>query len=241
MGLRSILGLKGYDYRADGFAVRKRNLSFFKDKLFASAWEETRQATARGFKKGKVPDVRWRAFTGVRAAEQALLTDGDFVECGVHNGLLSGMICRCLDFSKIARTFFLFDTFQGIPLAGLRGAEAQGAAALNAEKYGDYYEIAASNFGAFPNVKLVRGSLPGTLAEIDGRKIAYLSIDLNSATYEMQVIGRLWEQLSQGAVVVVDDYGFINCKDQYEAWNDFAKKVGHPIFYLPTGQGMIFK
>src|SRR5882672_5699463 len=121
MGLRTFLGMKRFDYKADGLAVRHRNLSFLTEDRFAAAWEGSRRASAPGFKNGKVPDARWRALICVQAAEQALRTEGDFVECGVNTGLVSGMVCRYLDFAKIKRTFFLFDTFAGIPLAGIAG------------------------------------------------------------------------------------------------------------------------
>jgi len=230
-----------YDYRADGLAIKKRNLRFLTDPRFSAAWDETRQVSVPGFRKGKIPDIRWRTLICIQAAQQALLTAGDFVECGVNTGLMSGMICRYLDFARINRHFFLFDTFAGIPLAGLDGKEAAEAAHINKAKYCDCYAVAQENFRTFPNVKLMRGALPDTLSEITGRKIAYLLIDLNSATYEMQVIDRIWDQLSPGATIVLDDYGHQGHPDQFVAWNDFAAKVGHPIFQLPTGQGLMFR
>ena len=123
----------------------------------------------------------------------------------------------------------------------LSGPELQQADNHKRAIYFDCCEIARNNFSEWKNVTLVRGELPETLSRIDGRKIAYFSIDLNSATHEMQVIERLWPLISLGGVIVLDDYGFKTYEAQYEAWNAFAARVGHSIFYLPTGQGLLFK
>lgn len=224
-------------YDEDAIRISDRNLSFLSEPKFAAAWGAVEAAHHRS--GDTLPGVRWRALTCIRAARQALLVEGDFVECGVNLGMMSLAVCTDLDFARLARKFFLFDTFNGIPADGL--PEAEQAKAASYRHYRDCYVTAQQNFAAFPNALLVRGKLPGTLDAVAGRKIAYLSMDLNSATYEMQVIERLWGQMSPGAIIVLDDYGFRTGEDQYAAWNDFAKRVGHSIIYSPTGQGLLFK
>ena len=45
-----------------------------------------------------------------------------------------------------------------------------------------------------------------------------------------------------GAIVIIDDYGWLACKAQYDMWNEFATKhVDHAIAPLPTGQGLMIK
>jgi O-methyltransferase len=229
---------KKSDYSADGLHVTGRNLSFLTDARFSAAWETSREANLDGW-NGDVPDVRWRTLTCITAARRALLIKGDFVECGVHTGIFSVAICRYLDFAKLNREFFLFDTFEGIPTSELADEETKLADKRNIH-YFDCYAIAQRNFAPYPNAKLVRGKLPETRSALGDRAIAYLSVDLNTASYEMAVIERLWNQLSKGAVIVLDDYGFRGHERQYEAWNHFAEERGNPIFYLPTGQGLIF-
>jgi hypothetical protein len=239
MGLRRALGLKKprFTYKTGSLSVANQNFEFLSEPQFALAYEAAKNGLGREFQ-----EHRWHAFNCVIAAKQALLTEGDFVECGVNTGILSMTVCGVLGFDKIDRNFFLFDTFAGVPLDGLTGDEREQAKAVNERQgYVDVYQRALNNFSRWPNAKLIRGSLPGTLDAIKGRRIAYLSIDLNSATYEMQVIDRLWSQISPGAVVVLDDYGWESHKRSFDAWNTFAAKVGHPIFQLPTGQGLIHK
>lgn len=226
------------DFKSDGIGVSGRNLSWLAEPRFVAAWEAATAANGAGW-GGKVPDIRWRVHTCIWAAQQALRTEGDFVECGVHTGILSVAIAHYLDFANINRTFFLFDTFEGIPSGELTGKEADMARDHNQRLYFDCFDIARRNFSPWPNAKLIRGQLPGTLDALGERKVAYLSIDLNSATYEMAAIERLWDHLSPGAVVVLDDYAFSNYEDQFQAWNAFAAKVGRPIMLSPTGQGII--
>lgn len=231
---------KFFDFYADGMGVKGRNLSHLTSKEFVSAWELAVAGNIDGF-KGSVPDIRWRAHTCIWAARHALLLDGDFVECGVNTGLLSMTVCHAVDFGQQPRRFFLYDTFEGIPADELSGSERDEAITINAHRYFDCYEIAKRNFDTFPNVNLVRGRLPGSLAGTLPERIAYLSIDLNSATFEHQTIEALWPRMVPGAVVVIDDYGFAGKEPQFAMWNEFAATYGTTIMNLPTGQGVLLK
>ncbi len=174
--------------------------------------------------------------------DHALSLAGDFVECGVFTGLLSVTICRYLDFSELDRVFWLFDTWSGIPTDGLNEEELAAVQQRNAHLYGrDVYEIAKRNFADYPNVRLVRGALPGTLGQAEINSIAYLSIDLNSMAAERDVIEALWPKLTKGAIVVLDDYGFEGMEDQHDMWDKFAASQGTMIATLPTGQGLLIK
>ena len=119
--------------------------------------------------------------------------------------------------------------------------ETEYAKGKNYALYFDCYEATKKNFAEWPNVQLVRGLLPGSLSDVQLDKIAYLHIDLNNAVAEMQSIEALWERLSPGAPVVLDDYAFVGHEDQYKAWNAFSERTKHPIFTLPTGQGLLLR
>jgi O-methyltransferase len=188
-----------------------------------------------------MPDIRWRAHMACWAARHALTLEGDFVECGVHTGLLSMTVCHFLDFASVPRSFWLFDTFAGIPVDRLPEAERAGAEAMNRSHYFDCWEIAQRNFARWPNARLLRGILPESLASADLDRIAYLSVDLNSAAGERAVIDALWERLSPGAVVLIDDYAFKGHDQQYDMWNGFAHEHGRMIATLPTGQGLLLR
>ncbi|UWZ86378.1 TylF/MycF family methyltransferase [Occallatibacter riparius] len=237
---RGILLLRKSDYHADGVAVRGKNLSALSESAFDHAYHESIRLNRAGWPNG-VPDVRWRAHVCCWAARNALLLEGDFVECGVNTGLLSLTVGHFLNFATLNRTFWLFDTFEGIPVERVSAEERAHAAELNAVSYFDCYDVARSNFAPFPNARLVRGVLPDSLATAQIERIAYLSIDLNNAAPEIASIERLWPKLSPGAIVVLDDYAFTDYETQHRAWNDFAASKNRMILTVPTGQGILIK
>ena len=229
-----------FDFHADGLAVSGKNLSALRDDTFDRAYERAVALNMKGW-RGNVPDIRWRTHVCCWAAQNALSLEGDFVECGVHTGLLSLTVTHFLAFEKLDRTFWLFDTFDGIPLDTVSMSEKDHAAMLNDVLYFDCFDETSRNFSSFPNVKLVRGVLPESLADAEIDRIAYLSIDLNNADGEIATIERLWQKLSRGAIVVIDDYAFTGYEAQFRAWNAFAQKQSSMILTVPTGQGILIK
>lgn len=229
------------DYHGDGLGTKGKSTGFMEDARFLAAWNENAESIAQATGE-EVPDIRWRAHIALWAARQGLQREGDFVECGVHSGILSGFICRALDWNTLDRRFWLFDTWAGIPKEGLTDAELTVADGYNRNYHKrDIYTAVERAFSAYPSCRLVRGALPKTLGQAQLTKIAYLSIDLNSATYEKQCIELLWPLLSPGAIVVLDDYNFSNCELQREMWNEFAREKNLSVAALPTGQGLLIK
>ena len=234
--------MRSFEYFADGLGVRGKNLSQISDARFTAAWKFAFEGNREGWThRGEPPDLRWRASVCCWAARNGLTLDGDFVECGVHTGLISMTVCHFLGFENIDRKFFLYDTFEGIPPEGLTGREADVAVFLNDRMYSDVWELVQRNFSRYPNVSLVRGRLPGTLDTVCPDRIAYLSIDLNIASFERETIEALWKNIVPGAAIVIDDYAFQNHENQYEMWNAFAASRGTAVLALPTGQGMLIR
>ncbi len=234
-------------YKGDGVGVRGKNMDFLHDPKFVAAWDSMLEGNHGEFRnkkwfKGRVPDVRWRAHLNCWAAHSALKLDGDFVECGTATGFQAATVCNYLDFQNVDKSFFLFDTFAGIPVSDeLTEKERTYAQKSNKNAYFDCYSAAEENFSPWSNVQLLRGILPGTLLDASINKIAYLHIDLNNASAEMETIQELWGCITAGAPIILDDYAFRGHEDQYAAWNKFSIKYEHPIFTLPTGQGLMIK
>ncbi len=135
----------------------------------------------------------------------------------------------------------MFDTFEGIPLDGLSGAELNLANSHNEEIYFDCYDITKNNFREFPNTQLVKGVIPQSLNTVDIDKVSYLSIDLNNSIAEVSALEHFWPKLSPSAVVLLDDYAWQKHETQKYAIDQFAESVGVAVASLPTGQGLIVK
>jgi hypothetical protein len=246
MGLRKIIRKNLFpnaflsDYSADSLATKHKTLPFERDENLANAWKFCEEGNKAGW-KGNVPDIRWRVHIACWAAKHGLNFEGDFVECGVHTGILSMAICKYLDFNNVDKNFYLFDTYEGIALDQISEKENKMAEQYNDGLYFDCYEIAARNFSDFKNATLVKGRVPESLDNVKINKVSYLSIDMNNAAAERAAIEFFWPKLSSGAIVVLDDYGWTTHKQQMEIMDEFAKAHKVSIALLPTGQGILIK
>jgi hypothetical protein len=226
-------------YNQDGLATR-HNADFIRDPAFAAAY-------AVGMENGN-PDTRieWRVHVALWVAAQAIRLEGDFVECGVHTGILSGAVMTWLDFAKHAgRRFYLFDTWQGVPPEQMSEEEKRADVFDRNKKYQDgdaTHAAVLRKFSRWPNAVVVRGRVPDTLgAMADSKAVAYASIDMNVAAPEIAAIDFLWPRIARGGFILIDDYGWALHLAQKKAWDDFARKQGVMILALPTGQGLIAK
>lgn len=226
-------------YNQDGLATR-HNADFAKDPRFVEAYRVAMEDAPQHVQ------IEWRVHIALWCAAQAIAVEGDFVECGVHTGILSGAVMTWLDFQKHAdRQFFLFDTWAGIPTEQMSEAEKQMGVEHMNRKYqnGDsLHSKVKLKFAKWSNAVVVRGRVPDTLSALtDSDKIAYVSMDLNVAAAEMAAIDILWPKLSVGGIVLLDDYGWAPHINQKTAWDAWAARNGVMICALPTGQGLIQK
>ena len=233
---QAVLALLGRNttFNDDGL-ISFHGADFMADPRFQHAY---REGVAR---YGSAVNVQWRVRVALWAAAQGLRLEGDFVECGVNTGILTGAIMDYFHWETLRdRKYFMLDTFEGIPLAGLSARSMESARKSNVE-YRDVYTTVRSYFSKFPNAVIIRGVIPGTLAEVTSDKIAYLSIDLNVPEPEIAAGEHFWPRLAPGAVILLDDYNYSGYLDQRQAWNEFARRYGVDILPLPTGQGLIIK
>jgi hypothetical protein len=89
--------------------------------------------------------------------------------------------------SSTGKSFYLFDTFAGVPKSQASEEERLLRPNTNS-KYPECYELARSNFADFPRACLVRGLVPDTLSTVPIDRVAYLSIDMNFAYPERKAI-----------------------------------------------------
>jgi hypothetical protein len=232
--LAALLG-RGASFNADGL-ISFHGADFLNDPRFVDAYKT---GVAR---HGEEVHVEWRVRVALWAAAQGMKLEGDFVECGVNTGILTGAILEYIRWKECGggRTFYLLDTFDGIPTVGL-SSESTNAAREHNHEYHDVFEVVRRHFSKYPNVEIVRGAIPQTLNRVTPQKVAYLSIDLNVPEPEMAAGAHFWPRLAAGACVLLDDYNYSGYLEQRRAWNAFAENRGVDILPLPTGQGLIIK
>jgi hypothetical protein len=195
---------------------------------------------------GGADSIRWRLHTLVWAGRRGLALHGDFVECGVFNGDMSWVVTEVLDFARQPKTFYLYDTFAGFSSAHstpedfpdnpefLRFADA----IYNDERI---YPAVVARFAHVPNVQIVRGVVPESLAGASPDAIAYLHLDLNSPAAETGALETLYDRVTPGAAIVLDDYGWREHRQQKAAADRFFASRGCEVLELPTGQGLVVR
>ncbi|MEP7165053.1 MAG: glycosyltransferase [Ferruginibacter sp.] len=221
-------------YDQDGLRTLHNN-GFMSDPDFVRA-EKAGAAT------GSWNQIHWRVHTILWTANQCINVEGDFVECGTNKGGFARAIVEYVDLAKAGKSFYLLDTFEGLSEKLFTDEEkAAGRKEHFEHVYKNCYEEVLHTFAAFPFVKIIKGTVPGTLEEVKSEKIAFLSVDMNSVVPEIAALDHFWDKLSKGGMIVLDDYAFVTCDLQYKAHNEWAKEKGIKILTLPTGQGLIVK
>jgi hypothetical protein len=228
-------------YSADGLFTPHQP-RFLKNPLFQIAYRRGIKAS-----QGLDPNFEWRVHIALWAGARALKAPGDFVECGVNAGFLSSSILRYLDWESTGRKFYLIDTFAGPPLEQYSSAEIQegrdqwARKALASGGYVTDLDSVRSNFSEWQSAVVVQGQVPAVLPQLPLKQIAFVHLDLNSATSECAALEFLWPLLSGGGLILLDDYAYFRSSAQGDALDAVATRLNFEILNLPTGQGLIQK
>jgi hypothetical protein len=228
--LRFILKGSPYRYEADGIATQHLS-PFLQDRDF-----NARYSTVAGM---WTADLRWRLWILAHAAAHGSSLDGSFAEFGVFRGGCAYMVLSGTR-PHDGRSFFLFDTFEGIPDSNLTEAEASaGFAGRLADTSLD--EVRARLDAWSKQVRFVAGDVFKTLPETETGPLAFAHIDLNAAAPTEVALRYTWARLVPSGIVVFDDYGWADYQDQRRLIDQFFEDQGEAIIALPTGQAMAVK
>lgn len=160
--------------------------------------------------------------------------DGDVVECGCFRGHSTYLVAERLHAARWGRTFFVFDSFEG----GLSDRVGQ-------DRIGLPEEVSSQTFASsfvdvrrllepFPFVSLQKGWIPDvfrTVPDLVDRRFAlvHLDVDLYEPTrYSLACFG---PRMSEGGVIVVDDYGSASFPGCRTAVDEFCAATP-PRFFI---------
>jgi O-methyltransferase len=186
-----------------------------------------------------VTNWHWNLNTVLWAAQQASGLEGDFVELGVFRGHTTMFVAEYLEFASLAKRWWLYDTFEGIP----DDQVDPGWESVNRGAYGGTFsfEEVRDRFAAFPNITVTKGRVPEVFEEVCPERISFMHIDLNNSTAEVGALNALYERITPGGVIVFDDFGWQAAHAQQKAELEWFRSRGLAIFGLPTGQGLFVK
>lgn len=212
---------------------------FNSDSKFLTAYEKGQATLSWGGGESK---VHWRAYIACWAGMHALrLGEGDFVEAGANRG---GTALTMIEYlgrqALLNRKFFLLDTFSGIDSSLLSPKELE-RFKMFGQSYTECYEDVKKTFLPYDFVKLIRGSVPGTLSQVNSGRVIFLHIDMNAAQPEVATIEHFWDRMPLGAIILLDDYGWDGAEEQKKSLDKFAQSKSVKILALPTGQGLLIR
>jgi hypothetical protein len=219
----------GSVFADDNVILFGRSLSFQRDEKFMNSFRRNARNTQERSLLLRLNTLAW-------AATHALSVPGDYVECGVWRGFCSAVLVDYLDFAKLDRTFYLYDTFAGIPPE--YDTERHDSPLF---RENGLYESVLERFSQFPNVKVVRGAVPESFTEMLPEVVSFLHLDMNSSKSEIAALEVLFDRVVAGGIVVFDDYGWLGYRAQQRAEDEFMHERGHRILELPSGQGLLIK
>lgn len=214
-------------FTGDNLITFGRNLSFLQDQRFTESWG--RFATTPVEKA-----IVWRVYVLCWAANSVISRGilGDLVECGCYKGVTAQIIANYVDFSSLKdRTYYLYDLFEHDPSMDHHSMPEHGP---------NLFNQVVANFSSMSNVKVLKGEVPEVMEQASPEKIAFMHIDLNGPEAEIGALEKLFDRMSPGGILVLDDYGWLAYRAQKVAEDSWLESRGYKVLELPTGQGVVF-
>ncbi len=219
-------------FLSEGLATWFKTVPFFDDDRYMIL-------AARHAHLLPLPNWHWNLQTVVWAVEQARRLDGDFVELGVFKGHTTLFTAEYVGFADWPRRWWLYDTFDGVPEDQLDAGWSKANESMYRNTFS--FEEVRDRFNHLPNIEVIKGRVPEILLERAPEKIAFLHVDLNNATAEIQALELLFDRIVSGGIIVFDDYVWLASRAQYEAEKAWFAARGLVVLPLPTGQGVFVK
>lgn len=180
--------------------------------------------------------------------KQITKVPGNILEFGVYK---SASLIRWATFREIAenpytRQIIGFDAFGEFPIS----ADAAPADQRFVDRFnssgGDGLDISETesiiNHKRFENIKLVKGdvmeTLPNFLEANPHTRISLLHLDMDIYQPTLYVLQNLWERVSPGGIVVIDDYndveGATRAIDEFiDTLPNRPKIISNPFYFKP--------
>lgn len=221
-GLGDLIGALGTNgaFSGDNLLAFGRNLSFATDPQFIQAFLAAKPDNVES-------SLAWRCHVLYWAARRGLELDGDFVEAACYRGFSARVIVNATNFAELNRRYWLYDRFPA-------------SSNLPAHEVG-LFEKVVERFSDCQNVRVIKGDVPAVLATEAPDRISFLHLDMNNAAAEIGALAVLYDRVSPGALIVLDDYGWADYAEQKAAHDSWFRERGKMVVELPTGQGLVIK
>lgn len=151
--------------------------------------------------------------------------EGDIVETGVWRGGGCIMASAIVKNNKSDKKIYVCDSFQGLPKPEKKYKEDENDPHHTLEHLKVSLEQVKSNFEKYnlltDNVVFIKGFFKDSLVKVPFKKISVLRLDGDMYSSTWEVLTLLYDKLSVGGYLIVDDYFLPACK---KAVDDFRKE-----------------
>jgi O-methyltransferase len=166
---------------------------------------------------------------------------GCAVECGVARGGSGATIAAALNEANRDAYLYLFDTFEGLPAPTRENPDYERAVQFTGECRGGIEEVEAlfSRMG-LRNYRLIKGMFQDTLPATDTGDISLLHIDGDWYESTRCCLENLWDRISEGGIVQIDDYGeWQGCKKAVDEFFS-ARAIPLQLHYIdPSARWLV--
>ena len=189
-------------------------------------------------------------FDNLRASMEDVIergVPGDFIETGVWRGGATIFMRAVLKTYGIDdRAVWVADSFEGLPYPDPERFPKEAAARRSKVMTGLFANLEAgldevrANFAAFglldAQVRFLKGWFRDTLPDAPIERLALMRLDGDFYESTMDALVNLYDRLSPGGIVIVDDYGEDNWTDCRKAVEDFraSRGIRDPLVQVDT-------
>jgi len=163
---------------------------------------------------------RWGYVANLALCDQFRHVRGAVVECGTWKG---GMIAGIATLFKDDRDYYLFDSFEGLPIAQDIDKDWRSQPAKTWQANSNHNCRAEESFAqramllsGARNVHIIKGWFNTTLPKYGGQPIAILRADGDWYESTMDILTNLYPYVVKGGLIILDDYYY---------WEGCAKAV----------------
>ena len=179
--------------------------------------------------------IPWRVHQAQWAAHSCVHIEGDFVELGTGRGfVMLSVLGSFSNWESLNKKIYLFDAFTKFANSGL-------GKAVHDHYYAENYASVADRFKHWKNVNLVEGDIRETLPDNCPTRISFLHIDLNDSSTEIEALSFLYDRVSEGGIILLDDYANRGEEKTYKDFTLYFSNKNLNILTVPSGQGIVIK
>lgn len=170
-------------------------------------------------------------------AKQAHKVEGDILEVGVWRGGSGALLAEAIK-ANPAKKVYLADTFSGVVKAGAHDPSYNGGE--HSDTSSQSVESMLSRRG-LTNCEVIVGMFPEDSGHSVTGKLALVHCDVDVYQSAKDVFEWCLPRLSQGAVVVFDDYGFSGCEGVALLCNEIAARSDFMFVHNLNGHAVLVK